>query len=156
LSESLIAAIAERGQEYTPTGRPKRFQKMRDKRCFWNALRVASARPPLRYTEGFALTRFGWQHHAWVVDDQGQAIDVTWAEPGERYIGVAFAHATEAIAAMEKHRGLGGPAFKHRSGDEHTWQPPGEKSRDNIACPGQLYHARCLPPCLLPLPAARA
>lgn len=51
---------------------------MRDKAYFWNALHVASSRPCLRYAEGFALSLFGWEHHAWVVDHQGHAIDVTW------------------------------------------------------------------------------
>lgn len=97
---------------------------MRDKACFWNALRVASTWPGLRYAEGFALTRFGWEHHAWVVDDQGHAIDVTWTEPGERYIGITFATAAEAVVAMENCQGLGGPAFRSRSGDQHAWQPP--------------------------------
>jgi hypothetical protein len=97
---------------------------MRDKACFWNALHVASTRPGLRYAEGFALTRFGWEHHAWVVNDQNHAIDVTWTEPGERYIGVAFDSLAEAVAAKESRRGLGGPAFKLRSGDQYTWQAP--------------------------------
>ena len=129
LTESLIAAIAERGQEYLPVGRPKGFRKMRDKACFWNALHVASARPGLRYAEGFALSRFGWEHHAWVVDHQGHAIDVTWTEPGRRYIGVAFANLIEAVAAKESCRGMGGPAFRFRSGDEHTWEPPENRRR---------------------------
>lgn len=120
----LIVAIAERGQEYTPVGRPKGFRKMRDKACFWNALRTASARQGLRYAEGFALTHLGSEHHAWVVDDQGHAIDVTWVEPGERYIGIVFANVAEAAAAMECCHGLGGPAFKLRSGDQHAWRPP--------------------------------
>jgi hypothetical protein len=77
---------------------------MRDKACFWNVLRVVCERPGLRYAEGFALTRFGWCHHAWVVDDEDQAVEVTSAEPGQRYIRVAFASAGEAIAAMENHR----------------------------------------------------
>lgn len=120
--------VTERGAEYTPIGRPKGFRKMRDKACFWNALRAACERPSLRYAEGFALTRFGWTHHAWVVDDQDHAIEVTWAQPGERYIGIAFTSAKAAIAAKENYQGLGGPAFKLLSGDENAWQPPGEEA----------------------------
>jgi hypothetical protein len=101
---------------------------MRDKACFWNSLQVASVRPGLRYAEGFALTRFGWQHHAWVVDDHGHAIDVTWAEPGRRYIGVAFTSTRQALTAMENHQGLGGPALKLVSGCQYTWHPPGEEA----------------------------
>jgi hypothetical protein len=101
---------------------------MRDKACFWNALSVASARSGLRYAEGFALTRFGWHHHAWVVDDQDHAIDVTWAEPGARCIGIAFTSTKETIAAMANHQGLSGPAFHLLSGDEHAWHPLGEKA----------------------------
>ena len=73
----------------------------RDKFCFYNAqLDVALDRfrlyPGARYVEGFA-----WQnellcpmHHGWVTFDGVHAVDVTWREPGDHYIGIVFDTAT--------------------------------------------------------------
>lgn len=105
-------AVRERGREFPPISRPKGIRKRRDKACFWNALHVAMQRPEYGYTEGFALTADApaWLHHAWVVDEDGQAIDVTWKTPGLRYVGVTLT-LREAATKVFHPDGLMGSAF---------------------------------------------
>lgn len=80
-------------EDFTPAARPKGMRKLGDKACYRNALRVAlKYHPEYRYAEGLAwLPGLGIAvHHAWVVDDAGNAIDPTWRVPADRYHGVAF------------------------------------------------------------------
>jgi hypothetical protein len=93
--------IAERGQEWElarhPDGKPARGGPlMTPRQCFTNSARTVlgmTAFDPAgcRYAEGFALSSLGmWQHHAWVVNAAGLAVERTWREPGSRYVGVLF------------------------------------------------------------------
>jgi hypothetical protein len=93
--------IAERGAEWElarhPDGKPYRGGPLMTKRqCFTNTVRTVlgmTAFDPAgcRYAEGFALSSLGiWQHHAWVVNAAGLAVERTWREPGSRYVGVTF------------------------------------------------------------------
>ena len=71
------------------------LRKRRTKACFTNC----ATHPRLmdgtyRYCEGLARADHEhdwWVHHAWLVDPEGHAIDVTWSEPGAAYFGIAFA-----------------------------------------------------------------
>lgn len=62
--------------------------------CFWNsATAVLRDDRRLRYCEGFALADLdGKCHfqtaHAWVINEQGLAIETTWERPGLAYVGV--------------------------------------------------------------------
>jgi hypothetical protein len=109
-------AIAERGQEWpqalTSSGRPDAGTgRMKPRNCFNNSARTVlglTAMDPegLKYAEGFALSAMGlWQHHAWVVRD-GLAVDRTWAEPGQRYLGVTFTSEELCSMASGKEPGM--------------------------------------------------
>jgi len=72
------------------------LRKRADKACFTNCVthpRVIDS--TYRYAEGLALSSIGpndiWIHHAWLVDAENHAIDVTWPEPAQAYFGIAFA-----------------------------------------------------------------
>lgn len=81
--------------EYAPAGKPDGYRWMEHKACFRNAFTLATGSHSLLYGEGFALRPLGsggphvWVHHAWVIDPDGRAIDVTWRDRGLRYIGIA-------------------------------------------------------------------
>jgi hypothetical protein len=112
-AEQLIrAALAEDAERYdvqrlllahgacfTPVERPADVAPGRRHDFFGNAYRLASARPELRYCEGFTLPH-GWtdrpNRHAWCADEAGNAIDPSpgWTEPGRPlrpcYFGIAL------------------------------------------------------------------
>jgi hypothetical protein len=68
------------GRFYAPKPLPKRYKARPQKQCFKNAFDLAvKTRAALMYVEGFAFCYIP-THHAWVVDDQGNVIDPTWAE----------------------------------------------------------------------------
>lgn len=99
-------------QEFTPV--PRRgtgLRKMRDKACYLNAWGVADRHIGYHYAEGFAMTGDEWIHHAFVVDNDGHAVDVTWSEPGCRYVGVMVELAAVAQAMMLLHGGDCGPVL---------------------------------------------
>jgi hypothetical protein len=59
--------------------------------CFGNTL-MGAVKYGWRYVEGFAMpptVKFP-VHHAWSLDQHGNAYDLTWREPGVAYIGVEF------------------------------------------------------------------
>lgn len=63
------------------------------KECFTNAGQMALWEGDLTYVEGFALRpRLGILiHHAWLMDQEGLAIDVTWTDTAEcLYFGIPF------------------------------------------------------------------
>lgn len=91
--------VAERGREWSADvdedGLPRRGgPRMTAKECFRNSQLVAlgvvsNSHGKCRYAEGFALGFAGlWYHHAWVVNAAGLAVELTWEDAGERYIGV--------------------------------------------------------------------
>lgn len=109
----------DRWRDFTPVPRPKTVRKMADKACYRNALRVvlrhhpqtrgthAGDLPIYMYAEGLAWSAFGPVHHAWVVNEEGDAIDPTWSEVGSRYYGITF-----AVGDLPE---LGGPAIDGRT-----------------------------------------
>lgn len=46
--------------------------------CFANALLVAKENPDLRYCEGVYAAHGGFVPHAWLVDPDGELVEVTW------------------------------------------------------------------------------
>jgi hypothetical protein len=94
--------VAERGREWSAAvcedGSPDRGgPQMTPKECFRNVQcvvlgTVKSSHGRCRYAEGFALGYAGlWYHHAWAVNAAGLAVELTWDDAGERYIGVTVA-----------------------------------------------------------------
>jgi hypothetical protein len=77
---------------YAPDARPANLPAGTVNECFVNAFMLALDDPSLTYREGYAVAAEGGRrdHHAWVTDDSGRAIDVTWPTPGVAYAGVPF------------------------------------------------------------------
>lgn len=68
------------------------YEMGKPKECFYNAGQMALW-TDLTYVEGFAVRpRLGLLiHHAWVTDDAGRAVDVTWTDTADcHYFGVPF------------------------------------------------------------------
>lgn len=92
----------KRPAEFTPVPRYGTLRKMRARSCFRNAFHVASSRPGMSYAEGLAQNKDGlWIHHAWNVDAEEHAVDVTWPVPGERYVGVILSTKEVSGAILE-------------------------------------------------------
>jgi hypothetical protein len=102
-------AVLDRGEEFHPLPRrPPGVRKHADKACFLNALKVVCDHHDWRYAEGFALVDGGmWIHHAWVVDQDAHAIEVTWRTPGLRYVGVTFGVREACNLALDSKGGRG-------------------------------------------------
>lgn len=87
--------LAVRGREF-PLAAGKPHGWMENRACFGNAAltalagEVAGEDGEWTYAEGFALSHGLWYHHAWVVNADGEAVDPTWDELGDRYVGVTF------------------------------------------------------------------
>jgi len=79
--------------EFTPADKPRVYEWMPPRRCFRNAFTLVTASSELLYGEGYARLPQGegtaWVHHAWVIDRDYCAVDVTWRVPGSRYVGIA-------------------------------------------------------------------
>ena len=84
---SFYDLILTHGRGFKPHKRPRGVPRGTVKECFKNALQLAQSNPKYTYVEGFGL-RFIPIHHAWVVDQDGNAIDNTWEISGEEYFGV--------------------------------------------------------------------
>lgn len=72
---------------------PRRQLSVRDRLCYWNAWRLKSKNPQLRYAEGFLYA----EHmllpvlHGWCVDTDGRVADPSVTQHTERvYHGVVF------------------------------------------------------------------
>ena len=109
IPDRLRDALLDHGAEYEPRPRAGTgLRKMADKACFTNSACAAVSRPQLAYCEGIALTAGGfWLHHAWNVDADDRAIDRTWREPGQQYVGVIVERA-EVANAIARSRWFGG------------------------------------------------
>jgi hypothetical protein len=86
----VVVYVAKHGQEWTDVqGIP---DPMGAQACYGNARLYAKVRG-CKYVEGWAESRIipnMWVRHAWVLDEDGQALEVTWDEPGHHYVGVVF------------------------------------------------------------------
>lgn len=79
-------------REFRVAAKPAKYEWMTGRACFENAFLLVTASSVLRYGEGCAFVPFPsggfWLHHAWAVDLADTVIDVTWRDPGLRYIGI--------------------------------------------------------------------
>lgn len=88
--------LLQHGRFWTPATLPSHIPQMTPKMCFENCFKLASRRKNLRYVEGIAMGVIPI-HHAWVVDEDNNVIDPTWASIkdgspaiGSAYFGVTF------------------------------------------------------------------
>jgi hypothetical protein len=83
--------LLKHGTLFTPCGLPAALRPMRMQQCFENAYRVARRTKAFHYVEGVALGLIPMDH-AWVIDQDGNAYDPTWASTAtglaSAYIGV--------------------------------------------------------------------
>jgi hypothetical protein len=108
--QNLQAAVLEHGQVYeldreasAPNG------KLRE--CFQNAATAALASDgELTYVEGFASRSGILIHHAWVINAEGKALEVTWRDGG-----------TECGFCDNGEIELDGDDDDYDEGDESTW-----------------------------------
>lgn len=74
--------------------RPKGVRKQGYNRCFSNSIRAlwSGQFPGYSYVEGKAASAMGFIcHHAWLEDEAGNVLDLTWKDPGQcQYFGVKF------------------------------------------------------------------
>lgn len=71
------------------------------KMCYKNAMDAAVANPKWTYVEGYAKhpsVPFPVEH-AWVADERGRALELTWPEVGTAYIGIPFTN-DEVLTSM--------------------------------------------------------
>jgi hypothetical protein len=91
-------------------------------RCIGNALETALVHRELKYAEGIArsATIGMWYRHAWLVNAAGEAIDVTWTTPAERYLGRTY-HTAAVL-----HKAQTREFYSFMDPDEHPFVPDGE------------------------------
>lgn len=88
--------VLRNGKAFTPV--KHNIKQGPKKECFSNATHLVlgtneTRGQTYRYCEGYAFRKgFGFLiHHAWAVDNDGNAIDITWDNPEEcEYFGVTF------------------------------------------------------------------
>ncbi len=71
--------------------------------CYRNAYEVATENPGWGYVEGFALSIIPIMH-AWCVNEEGDAVEVTWDTPGKEYKGIVMDIAEASAAIVETGR----------------------------------------------------
>lgn len=72
--------------------------------CYSNAIHAAVTND-WGYVEGFAASVFPVMH-AWCVDEDGMAVEVTWDQPGTEYMGIVM-NPTDALARMIRNKVYG-------------------------------------------------
>jgi hypothetical protein len=95
--------VLTNGRLFVPVQRPPDPMLGEPKRCYVNAA-YAALDGEYRYCEGWAITGQHVVAHAWVTRHGEEAIDVTWSDPGEAYLGVALSPAQlqKALAATSE------------------------------------------------------
>ena len=68
--------------------------------CYRNAYEAATKNPGWGYVEGFALSVIPIMH-AWCVDEEGDAVEVTWETPGDEYKGIVMDVAEVSATLVE-------------------------------------------------------
>lgn len=78
--------VLRHGRVFEPAPLPRGVRRGRMTLCYMNAALLAIEDRRFTYCEGFAAGIIPVMH-AWVCDDQGRALDVTWKD-GKQYVGV--------------------------------------------------------------------
>jgi hypothetical protein len=81
--DSPFDLFAKHGHEYSANPLPEGLEVGAPRKCFTNALAAVESNPTrFRYLEGEAgpawSSEFWWRRHAWIIDDEDRAFDVTW------------------------------------------------------------------------------
>lgn len=85
----LLSWLLRHGREYAGGADPK-IGLCPPGSCFASCQAMAlSSRGRFRYAEGFGIGAVGLTPHAWIVDKEGRAIDLTWPAPSP-YFGIEF------------------------------------------------------------------
>jgi hypothetical protein len=109
---SMADLLLSHGRTFKPAPLPQGFRRMKPKHCFNNSLHHALD-GKLTYCEGYALRPglFPLQH-AWLCDDTGNVIDVTWDKPGEcTYFGIPLL--LDHVADVAMRTGVAGVLANH-------------------------------------------
>ena len=110
-NEAIAEFVAKHGRmqegRELPTGWRRRRNR-RPNRCFEAAARWCHANG-VTYTEGLAEADGRTWEHAWLTDDEGEVIDLSWRTPGRLYFGVCIPDAAVALASSATDPG--GPAL---------------------------------------------
>lgn len=72
---------------------PHGVRRGREKYCYKNAALLAMDEENYTYVEGYAVISKELPvplEHAWVVDNNGLVVEVTWEKPGSEYFGIPF------------------------------------------------------------------
>ena len=68
--------------------------------CYRNAYEAATTNSGWQYVEGFSLSIIPIMH-AWCVNEEGDAVEVTWDTPGKEYRGIVIDIAKVSAAIVE-------------------------------------------------------
>ncbi len=97
------------GKQYKGEPLPKQFKQLKGpkKSCFQNSFNGAiSHSHELTYVEGVAFHDVASMFvlHAWCINNEGKAIDLTWDKPAPAYLGIPLKHDSikNAMAKREK------------------------------------------------------
>ncbi|MBE9040702.1 hypothetical protein IQ235_07905 [Oscillatoriales cyanobacterium LEGE 11467] len=96
--------ILDRGVAMTAASKPPKLKRGLPKSCYYNCQQVAFGRKTLTYVEGYAISADIPMAiaHGWLANDKGEAIELTWEEPGIAYLGIPFS--TKWVKAFLKQR----------------------------------------------------
>ena len=138
--------VIKHGWWYTPTltalpaGKPNQ--------CFLNACEMAASNHDYVYVEGYAIIQGGVRTaHAWLTDGQGNAIDITWPEPGVAYAGVPFARDFVVLNLLKHHAAVcliddythDWPLLREHGDRPAKWRDLRGKGREKIEiAPGEI------------------
>jgi hypothetical protein len=96
------AYVLEHGREYQMRPRPKGMRRRKGGACWYNAGWIA-LNSTYRSCEGFAREGVDLIAHAWLVDNEGFAIDPTWPKPEDcDYFGMIFTSEPVAQAVLRR------------------------------------------------------
>ena len=92
------------GRDFPSHPLPKGVRRGLPRQCFHNAASLALRRPKeFLYAEGYAFTKGLCTEHAWCIDREGNAVDITWRDDAAKhYFGVPFLHSYVRRQAREQ------------------------------------------------------
>lgn len=85
--------ILRKGSYYAGRELPVKYRKREPKRCFYNSRQLVLRSSSLVYCEGYCVGNdiCVMFHHAWAVDNKGQVVDTTLANPEKyEFFGIVF------------------------------------------------------------------